>query len=157
MKFIYLFVCFLAMASISFAQKTKTVEIWKKPITGETLQIMYIEHKDTGLIDTLVHFMAQDHQYQELTHIITLYAGTPKGFYNYLNNIEKFFKENEPNTSDYIDGHKIDIVEMVKVRGIWISEKREQGNGYHGFSPKALNKFKSKFVDWCKKNNVPYE
>ena len=156
MKFIYLFICFLAIASTSFAQKTKTVEIVKRVNYKEYIDAIYILNNENKTKAINIRFACQNYEYQHISDLITLYYGSPSGFYKFLNEIEVFYKENEPGVSQTIQGHDVEIKKGGKA-SVWIYEKRADGDGYYKLSMKSLAKFKTEFVDWCKKNNVAYE
>ena len=137
-----------------YCQKTKSILIWKKPITDQVLRAHYILNDKDSLETINIHFMAKDDRYSQLIDYITIYSGTPIEFYFFLTELEKFYKENEPETSMEIHGQYVSVQKFMGTKQLWIYEK--DGNGYHIFLIAWIQKFKEKFVAWANQNKIPY-
>lgn len=131
-----------------FAEKTKHVEIMAEK--GISIYA-YVKIDDNNKpYDTTYCFMMHDAQYQVLTEMMTIYDGHYTAILNFLDNVEKFAKENEPGMSTTIE-NKLVYYEGNKWKGINIRIHEKEGNGYCIFAPKYIPKFKQKIIDW--KNN----
>lgn len=155
MRIICLFIFLFAFSNISFGQKSKMIKVWTKPITGETIYTHYNYNDDNDLVSIDVQFIGINSKYPHLKDNVNFFYGSPQQFYSFLNQVETFIKENSSNTSTKIEGHLINVDEVMGIKGVYIYTN--DNLGYRSFTLKSLAKFKSKFVDWCKKNNVPYE
>ena len=144
----FIFTCFV---SVIFAQRTRTEEVFST-MTHEVLKVLYITNDSKT--DTLVAFYAKDHRYQQLTDLITLYSGSVQDYYDFMVKLEKFYNENEPEVSDYIDGYRINILKVVGYKCIWWYEKESDGNGYHYFMIKGLVKMRLQFANWCQEKGL---
>lgn len=149
-------ILFLVLCSLfSLGQKTKTLEIWKKPMSGEVMNVIYSYNEEGSVVDTSIMFMGQNSKYVHITDFITIYKGSASVFYKFLNEVEKFCLENEAGISGKvmernINRSKFGSYQMVEIEG-------QIRNEYYGCPMKWISKFKSKFVAWCKKNNIAYE
>ena len=152
---IILIVCLVFCSFSSFSQKTKTVEILKRLSYSEYIDAIYIYNSENQVDKVEIRLACQNSKYLHVSDLINIYYGTPINFYKFLNELEVFFKENEPGVTDYVQNHKISVKEFSGRKGLWVYEKK--GDGFHGLTMKDIGKFKSKFTDWCKKNNVAYE
>lgn len=142
-----------ALLSLScFGQKSKSVEIWKKPMTGEIMKALYFYDDSNNVVQTYIVLYAQDSRYQAIVEFITVYSGPPQAFVDFLSEVEKFHNENDEGTSMEIDGHYVSIIEVMGIKGIFIFE--EDGGGYHSFSVKGIIKFKTKFTQWANKQGI---
>jgi len=84
-----------------------------------------------------------------------VYAGPPQAFKDFLTEVEKFHNENNPGTSMDIEGHRVSIIKVSGIKGIFIYE--EDGNGYRSFGINGIIKFKSKFIQWANKEGIELE
>lgn len=148
-------ILFVFMSFLTFGQKTKTVKIWTKPMTREILNANYNYDVNNDLVAVNIHLMGRDSRYKQLIESFTIYYGSPSEFYTFLNEIEKFCSENEPDTSTEIFGQTVSLVKIMGMTGLFIYEK--DGYAYRSFSRKAISKFKSVFEKWAKNNNIDYQ
>lgn len=150
-----LIICLMLCSFTIFAQKTKTVEILKRLSYSEYIDAIYVYNSENQVDKIEIRLACQNSKYSHMSDLINIYYGTPAGFYKFLNELEVFFKENESGVTDYVQNHKISVKEFSGEKGLWVYEKK--GNGFHGLTMKDIDKFKTKFIDWCQKNNVAYE
>jgi hypothetical protein len=156
MKIFITILLILSIMSVeTLAQKTKTVKIWSKPLTGEVINANYHFDEDGELIGLNIHFMAKDSRYEQLIEYITVFQGAPSDFYIFLKKLEDFAKNEEPGTSMKIDGRNVSYSKLMGTKMINVYEY--DSNGYTTFLPKNISTFMSKFIEWCKKNSVIYE
>lgn len=140
---------FITINSSMIAQITKTEEIFHTSLLFCTINA----YKNTET-ETRILFMAQNAEYTEISDIITLFSGSPEDFYNYLNDVENFFKDNEDGTSTNINGGK---THLSKSKSAWvIFELKEDGNGYYSLMKNRIPKIKESFLVWAKKNGYSF-
>ena len=141
--------------SDSFAQKSKKVEIYKNKLFKDYLDIHYYYNENNEITDKMVILYGQDTRYQHIIELANVYNGSPIGFMKFMNDVEQFFNENEPDVSTSINGRRMHIVKQFGIKGFWLYEKDK--NGYRAYNLKTWNKIKKAFVAWAKKNNEPIE
>ncbi|MEG2228441.1 MAG: hypothetical protein RRY39_08110, partial [Odoribacter sp.] len=149
MKNILIIAWIMLSSSLLFAQKTKTVEIWKKPMSLETMNAIYSFDKKGDLVNIEIFLRGQNCEYMYITDFITIFRGSPIEFYGFLNQIEKFCIENEAGVSSEVMGRivsrgKSAFTEIIKIEG-------QKKDVFYGCPIKWIPKFKSKFIAWCKK------
>lgn len=123
-------------------------------MTKEVINAHYYYNEANELIKINIHFLGQDSRYSALISYITIYSGSPVEFYNFLNELDEFWKENDVGTSMTIHNHHVTYDKLMGAAGLWVSE--EDGSGYRSLNAKHISKFKQKFVSWCEANNVVY-
>lgn len=144
---------FLLIAINAQSQEiTKKVKIYKS-ISAEYIDAHEV-YNDGMLTDIYITFMGQNHKYQRITDIISLYSGSPKGFYIYINNIKEFLNTNDVDTSATINGQYVSISKMMgkKIINVYTSDTL----GYRVMTVKSLDKILKKFEKWAKDNNIEY-
>jgi hypothetical protein len=145
----------LALSVPVFGQKTKNVQIWKGGMGSEILTAMYAYDENNELLGIRIHFSAQDHAYQHITKIFTLFLGTPGEFLPFIDQLIKFLDEEGPNTSSTIMGRRVSTTDVVWGHmGLFVYGTGKDDNAYRSFSPKGLRGIRKIVADWCKKNNV---
>ena len=148
---IFMFICTIS----ANAQKTKRVEIYKNNMYKDYLDAIYYYDENNELKSISVILYGQDLRYQQLVEIATIYSGTPKELMKFLNKVETFVSENDPDISTTIDGRKVDIVKLFGIKGYYISEK--ESAGYRGYNLKTWGKIKNAFIKWANENNETIE
>lgn len=152
MKTLLCIILFVIMSIDIFAQKTITIDIFKKGLVEEYLNAKIIENNTSGRRDTIIIFFARNHKYQHITDMITLYSGSCKRYSSFMNDVIEFAKQNESGTSNTFDHHIVSLGKTMGIKSVSIFNK--EGMGYHTFTVGILEKFKKEFLNWCKKNNV---
>ena len=143
----------LVFFTSGFAQKTKKVDIVSGGLMHAYISANYSYDENDKLIETNIHFFGQDARFSQLTEFITIFSGSPKDFFIFMNEVEKFFKENEPGTSSTIQGHYVSIQTIYGLKAYYLNEIK--GNGFMSFTLKGFVRIKDKFVEWAKENGVP--
>jgi hypothetical protein len=151
-SFIFSFIC---LSFLSFGQKTKTVEIWKKPFTKEILNANYAYNENDELAEVTIHMLGQDARYQQLISYITLFYGSPIEFYDFWTELEKFYNENDAGTKTEIYGQTVSLIQVMGSTGLLIFEK--DGSGYRSINLKTIEKFKERFEEWAIENDIEYQ
>lgn len=154
MKTIALFVMLILCVNTFSQTKVKTVNIHKNAY-GEYLDCMFVEENGKSL--PVIHLYALDHKYQSLKNLITLYKGSPSGFYSYILDAIDFFNENEPVVTSSIQGRTVSVRKNIGMKVINLYEEKKDIGCYHRTSGKILEKFKSRFLEWCDDNKVDVE
>ena len=152
-----------------FSQKTKTFQIWEKTfvsteilpgfVDNEFLQAYYNYDSNNEVESVYIHFEAQDSRYFYIIESITIYYGTPKEFYSFLNEVEAFCNKEKESLLDMtirIHGQIVTSSELMDIKKICISEKDKDGDGFHIFYLDEIVQFKEKFVQWANENNISY-
>ena len=150
MKKILLFAFALLFSVGIFAQKSKKVEIFCPNNGGVSITAHINYNEDNKIKDTTILFLMRDARYTQLIEYITVCSGNYDEVIDFLQQVEKFAKENEPGMSTTIEGSSISYDKLMGGRNLFIYEKGK--NGYCIISPKYLTKFKDKIIDWEKKN-----
>lgn len=149
MKKAIIFIFFIAHIN-SFSQ-VGTVEIWERRSSNEVLEIKY--QSDSTII---IQMTGIDNNYDNSTPVMVIFSGTPKEYYTFICELEKFAEENEPEAgvsiNALIGGMSVSIEKFLGGVHLCIYEKG--GPGFHNLLPAWLPKFKEKFIKWADDNNV---
>ena len=137
----------------SFAQ-VKSVEILQRSGGNEVLEAM-IQPDSTFNIQ----MTGKDNAYDNSTNSMTIFSGTPKEYYTFICELEKFAEENEPDTHTRIigkiGGMSVSLEKFMGSVRLLIYEK--SGTGYHHLLPSWLPKYKEKFTEWANSNNILFQ
>lgn len=152
-KIILLFCALISFAQLTNAQRSSNEEIVRSS-KGVYISALYIEHETR--IDTVISFVATDHEYQVLTEMTTLFYGKCQEFMDFLRLVEDFYNREKGNVktsiSNYIMNRKVSVYNYGIATPLAISE--ENGNGYHVFTAKHFSKIMTLFEQWCKSKNI---
>lgn len=137
----------------SFAQ-VKSVEILQRPAGNEILEAMFLPDSTIN-----IQMTGKDNAYDNSTKSMTIFSGTPKEYYTFICELEKFAEENEPTAHTRIiakiGGMSVSLEKFIGSVQLLIYEKG--GTGYHHLLPAWLPKFKEKFTEWANNNNIPFQ
>lgn len=148
MKKTIIFIFFLSNIN-SFSQ-VGSVEIWERRSSNEVLEIKYQSDSTIN-----IQMTGTDNNYDN-TPTMIIFSGTPKEYYIFICELEKFAEENEPEAgvsiNSLIGGMSVSLEKFLG--GIHLSIYEKGGPGFHNLLPAWLPKFKEKFIEWADKNNV---
>lgn len=145
-------VLLLAFGQVAEAQKSKREEVYKNKLFKDYLDVYYYYDNDNKVTSTQFVLYGQDLRFQQLVELATIYRGSPKSLMAFMNEVEKFFNENDPEFSTVIEGRTVQVVKQSGIKGFYIFEKGEDGSGFRGYNMKTWGKIKDALVDWAKKN-----
>lgn len=137
----------------SFAQ-VKSVEICQRPGGNGVLEATFLPDSSVN-----IQMMVKDNAYDNSTTTMTIFSGTPKEYYNFICELEKFASENEPGPRTSIIAKVYGMsVSLEKFLGAVILVIYEKGgSGYHHLPLGWIPKFRENFTEWADKNNIPFK
>ncbi len=144
----------LVLISFNSFSQEKEIEIWQRAGGNEVLQAVY-NPDSTINIQMIVRDEASDNSTKE----ITVFSGSPKDYYTFIDELISFTAENKPEgdlrISGTIGGTSVYLEKFLGSVQLWITENG--GSSYHHLSPGLLSKFQDKFTEWANKNKIPYQ
>ena len=155
-RLLFLSLALLTVFTIEISgQKSKREEIYKNKLFKDYMDVNYYYDNNNVVTSKQIMLYGQDLRYQQIVEVTTIYFGSPKDLMKFLNDVEKFFNENDPDVSSTIDGRRINIVKQSGIKGFYIYEK--DGAGYRGYNMKTWGKIKNALIEWAEKNNESLE
>lgn len=152
LHFTILFTCFFVITDLSYAQKSKCIEVYKNKMYKDYVDVNYFyDNTSNEVTSKQMMLYGKDLRYQELDELVTIYYGKPNEVYKFLTELEAFLDENEADVSNTIQNRRATIVKMMGMKGVWVYEK--DGRGYRGYNLKTLNKIKESISEWATSNN----
>lgn len=139
----------------SYAQKTKKEQVYNNNLFKDYLDVIHHYDENDNVISKQMLLYGQDLRYQHITELVSVYSGSPQELMNYMNAVEKFVNENEPDVSTTLEGYRITVVKQMGRKGFSLYEK--DGLGYRSYNMKSWGKIKKALVKWAKKNNEEIE
>lgn len=157
-KILIAIICSLFVFTSNAQRQTRTETIHENKMMKENIAALYIT--DGERTDTLITFVGKDHRYMQLIEYITMFSSTPQEFYDFLCEVDDFYEKEKDNVgkggyiSREIKGHRVHLVESYNRIVISIYEKKENGDGFHGFRPKQYKKLIPLFKQWCAQKGI---
>lgn len=145
---IFLFIVALSLTTYS-QTLTKSETIYRN--RGDIISADHI-FENGELQKITIYFMGQNHKYQHITDIISIYTGNPTDFYKFLIKLEKFYSSQEPGTSTNIEGVHVSVDKLMGFKNLTLFNK--DMTGYRIITLKKIGKIKSKLLDWVKEKDI---
>ena len=144
----------LFLTSIKSLAQNKSVELFQRSSANEVLEAIFLPDSTIN-----IQMTGRDYADDNGTKSMTIFSGTPKEYYTFICELEKFVTENEPESHvqivDQIDGMSVSLEKFLGAVILVIYEKG--GHSFHRLPVAWIPKFKEKFTEWANNINIPFQ
>jgi len=147
-------IIFLFLTCINCFAQDNSIEICQRSAGNELLEATFLSDSTINIKMT-----GRDNADETGTRNMTFFSGTPKEYYTFICELEKFTTENEPDPHtkivDKIYGMSVSLEKSLGAVILLIYD--QSGRGFHHLPLAWIPKFKEKFTEWATNNNIPFQ
>ena len=139
----------------SRAQKIRTEVVWRNTHAQEILEANFYYDENNQLEKVEMELTSFHIGYGQPKEYYTIYRGSLKEFYAFINEVEKFANENTAKTTVFIQNCEVSLLYYEKKT---VTLSNDEGKGItRAFTPKKLNRYKTKLVEWADSKGLAYD
>lgn len=151
-------VCFVLLFILyplnSKAQKIRTEVVWRNTHAQEILEANFYYDENNQLEKVEMELTSFYIGYGQPKEYYTIYRGAPEEFYAFINEVEKFTNENVAKTTVFIQNCEVSLPYYNKKT---VTLSYDEGKGItRAFTPRKLDRYKIKLVEWADSRGLAY-